>query len=197
MTQQKGPGVAGKGKAVGAMIKYGPILIETSRRYGPRVWDQVKAQREPAERYVQDRVDKGNQRKKAIQHAETVIDGSTLRIFHRNLAHWVVFSGEEPIAVHPRTNAPFAQLLKNADLSKRTRPEDEPALAQRLRDSARQRKAGAKRPGSTGRRQHARADFEVNRPAPNGGSTAGSPGTERPTPGQDEPGPPTRPPSQA
>lgn len=145
------------------MIKYGPILIETSRRYGPRVWEQVKSQKEPAERYVQDKVDRGNQRKKAVQHAETVIDGSTLRIFHRNVAHWVVFSGEEPIAVHPRANAPFPELLKNADLSKRTRPEDEPALAQRLRKSARGRRSTSGGTGRAGRQHHAQADVNLNR----------------------------------
>jgi hypothetical protein len=167
--------VAGKGKAVGAMIKYGPILIETSRRYGPRVWDQVKAQKEPAERYVQDKVDKGNQRKKAVQHADTVIDGSVLRIFHRNLAHWVVFSGDEPIAVHPRTSAPFRELLKNADLSKRTRPEDEPALRQRLRASARRRTSGTRRGSASAGRQHARADVNLRRGTPPSGRTPESP----------------------
>jgi len=148
------------------MIKYGPILIETSRRYGPRVWDQVKSQKEPAERFVQDKVDKGNQRKKAVQHAETVIDGATLRIFHRNIAHWVVFSGDEPIAVHPRTNAPFGQLLKNADLSKRTRPEEEPPLAQRLRSSARQRRSTSTRTGRAARQHHAHADVNIRQQPP-------------------------------
>ncbi|MGB5951714.1 MAG: hypothetical protein WBG57_04255 [Ornithinimicrobium sp.] len=145
----RGHVVAGKGKAVGAAIKYGPIVYEASRRYGPKVLDQLKAQREPAERYVQAKVDKGNQHKKAVQHASTVIDGSTLQIFHRNAPHWIVFSGEEPIAVHPRTNAGYAELLKNVDLTKRVRPEDEPTPAQRLRAATRRKSAKKTAHGST------------------------------------------------
>ncbi|MGB3256979.1 MAG: hypothetical protein WBG89_12100 [Ornithinimicrobium sp.] len=151
--------MAGKGKAVGAALKYGPILYATSRRYGPVVWEQVKSQREPAERFVQSKVDKGNQRKKATQHASTVIDGSTLQVFYQNTAHWVVFSGEEPVGVHPRTSAPFTQLLKNADLSKRVRTGDEPGPAQRLRGAARKRPT----PRRAGPQRHAQADINLRR----------------------------------
>ena len=189
--------MASKGKAVGAMIKYAPLLLETSRRYGPRVWEQVKSQKEPAERYVHDKVDRGNQRKKAVQHADTVIDGSTLRIFHRNLAHWVVFSGDEPIAVHPRTNAPFSQLLKNADLSKRTRPEDEPALAQRLRMNARARRSSPGRTTRTGRQHHAQADVDLGRHGASGSAGSAAPSSQT----QDRPGradpPPAPPPTSS
>ncbi|MGB3829794.1 MAG: hypothetical protein WA962_13560 [Ornithinimicrobium sp.] len=154
--------MAGKGKAVGAALKYGPILYATSRRYGPVVWEQVKSQREPAERFVQSKVDKGNQRKKAVQHASTVINGSTLQVFHHNTAHWVVFSGEEPVGVHPRSNAPFSQLLKNADLSKRVRPEDEPTAAERLKGATRKRSLPTRR----GQQRHAQADVDLRRGAP-------------------------------
>lgn len=154
--------VAGKGKAVGAAIKYGPLLYEASRRYGPRVWDQVKSQREPAERYVQAKVDKGNQHKKAVQHADTVVDGSTLQVFYLNAAHWVVFSGDEPIAVHPRTSASFTLLLKNADLSKRVKPVDEPTPVQRMRSAAQRRPSSGRKP--KGPQQHARADINLARP---------------------------------
>lgn len=114
--------MAGKGKAAGRLIKYGPIAVTAAQRWGPVVWEQVKNQREPAEKFVQDRVAKGNQRKKAMAHAATVIDGSVLQVFHLNAAHWVVFSGEDPIAVHPPTQAPFDELLDRADLSRRVRP---------------------------------------------------------------------------
>ncbi len=116
--------MAGKSKAVGMALKYGPLVYPAVRKYGPQVWDQVRAQREPAERYVQDKVSKGNQRKKALQHAGTVVDGSVLQVFHQNTAHWVVFSRDEPIAVHPPTTASYDLLLKHADLGTRVRPED-------------------------------------------------------------------------
>ncbi len=152
--------VAGKGKAVGAAIKYGPLVYEAGRRYGPKVWDQVKSQREPAERYVQAKVDKGNQHKKAVQHADTVMDGSTLQVFHLNAAHWIVFSGDEPIAVHPRTSAPFSLLLKNADLGKRVKPADEPTAVQRIRSAAKRRPT----PRRKGPQRHAQADIQLVRP---------------------------------
>lgn len=116
--------MAGKGKAAGRLIKYGPIAVTAAQRWGPVVWEQVKNQREPAERFVQDKVAKGNQRKKAMSHAATVIDGSVLQVFHLNTAHWVVFSGDDPIAVHPPTQASFDELLDRADLSRRVEPRE-------------------------------------------------------------------------
>ncbi|WP_256838478.1 hypothetical protein [Ornithinimicrobium faecis] len=116
--------MAGKGKAAGRLIKYGPIAVTAAQRWGPVVWEQVKSQREPAEKFVQDKVAKGNQRKKAMAHAATVIDGSVLQVFHLNTAHWVVFSGDDPIAVHPPAQADFEELLDRADLSKRVLPQD-------------------------------------------------------------------------
>lgn len=116
--------MAGKGKAAGRLIKYGPIAVTAAQRWGPVVWEQVKNQREPAEKFVQDKVAKGNQRKKAMAHAATVIDGSVLQVFHLNTAHWVVFSGDDPIAVHPPTDASFDTLLDRADLSRRVHPQD-------------------------------------------------------------------------
>lgn len=116
--------MAGKGKAAGRLIKYGPIAVTAAQRWGPVVWEQVKNQREPAEKFVQDKVAKGNQRKKAMAHAATVIDGSVLQVFHLNTAHWVVFSGDDPIAVHPPAQASFEELLDRADLSRRMHPQD-------------------------------------------------------------------------
>ncbi|WP_237565486.1 hypothetical protein [Ornithinimicrobium cavernae] len=116
--------MVGKGKAAGRLIKYGPVAAAAAHKWGPVVWEQLKSPREPAEKFVQAKVAKGNQRKKAMAHAATVIDGSVLQVFHLNAAHWVVFSGEDPIAVHPPTQASFEELLDRADLSKRVRPQE-------------------------------------------------------------------------
>ncbi|MBW8172050.1 hypothetical protein K0651_03185 [Ornithinimicrobium sp. Arc0846-15] len=112
----------GKSKAVGAALKYGPLVYTAAQKYGPQVVEQLKGQREPAEKFVQDKVAKGNQRKKALQHAGTVMNGSILQVFYKNKAHWIVFSGDEPIAVHPPTSASYNELLQHADLSKRVLP---------------------------------------------------------------------------
>lgn len=114
----------GKGKAIGAAIKYGPLVYAAAQQYGPAVWEQVRTHREPAERMVQARVSKGNQRKKALAHAATLKSGSVLQVFHDNEAHWVVFTGDRPVAVHPASEATFGELLADADLTRRTFPSD-------------------------------------------------------------------------
>lgn len=116
--------MTGKGNAAGRWIKYGPIAVAAAHKWGPVVWDQVKAQQEPAEKFMQAKVAKGNQRKKALAHAMTVIDGSVLQVFHAHTAHWVVFSGDDPVAAHPPTGASFDELLDRADLANRVRPRD-------------------------------------------------------------------------
>ncbi|MCK0113651.1 hypothetical protein MWU75_16005 [Ornithinimicrobium sp. F0845] len=120
--------MAGSGKAAARLIKYGPLAAAAAQKWGPVLWEQMKNQREPAEKFVQAKVAKGNQRKKAMAHAATVIDGSVLQVFHQNTAHWVVFSGDDPIAVHPPTGASFDELLDRADLSKRTAPRETATL---------------------------------------------------------------------
>lgn len=116
--------MAGKASAAGKLIKYGPIAAAAAQRWGPVLWEQAKNQREPAEKFVQSKVSKGNQRKKALAHAATVIEGSVLQVFHDNTAHWVVFSGDDPIAVHPPTQASFDELLDRVDLANRVSPRE-------------------------------------------------------------------------
>lgn len=167
--------MAGTGKAATRLIKYGPIAAAAAQRWGPVVWEQLKNQREPAEKFVQDKVAKGNQRKKAMAHAKTVINGSVLQVFYRNTAHWVVFSGDDPIAVHPPTPAPFAELLDRADLGNRVRPQDQSVTIRVPRP---------KRPGSKAGAQGTRGTAQAPReePAP-GPHTASSPVAPGPTVG--------------
>jgi hypothetical protein len=116
--------VAGKGRMLGRLIKYGPVVYAAAQKYGPTVWEQVRSQREPAERFVQSKVAKGNHRKKALEHAATLVDGGVLQVFHDHESHWVVFTGDRPVAVHPATDAPYDALLTDVDLSRRVRPGD-------------------------------------------------------------------------
>lgn len=156
--------MAGKARAVGAALKYGPVVVTAAQRYGPAVWEQVRAQRAPAEKFVQAKVARGNQRKKALAHADTVVDGSVLQVFHDSESHWVVFSGDEPVGVHPPTRAGYEELLDKADLGKKVRP----AEAHRTVHLPRTRKGQRTPPPQT--------------PGPVTPATGGSPGGRPPGP---------------
>lgn len=114
--------MAGKGRAVTALVKYGPVVYTAAQRYGPTVVHQLR--QGPAETVLARRVRGGGHRRRAMQHAGTVVQGSVQRVFHLSEPYWVVFSGEEPIGVHPHTAVPYERLLRNADPAKRVRPED-------------------------------------------------------------------------
>ncbi len=113
------------GKALGSAMKLG-------MKYGPMAYELVRHSREPAKVLAQKAMTKASARRQALQHAASVIDGSTLLVFHRDLQVWVVFSGEQPIGSHPVVNVPLAELLKHADLDRRIRPGDPAASRVRL-----------------------------------------------------------------
>ncbi|WP_010148143.1 hypothetical protein [Serinicoccus profundi] len=115
----------GKTRLAKQAIKYGPVVYAMAQKYGPQVVDQLLKQREPATKFVQDQASRArtNPRKHALAHADTVVEGSLQQVFHRGQAYWVVFSRNEPVGVHPLTDAPFETLLLNADPGKRQTPE--------------------------------------------------------------------------
>lgn len=105
-------------------IKYGPVAYTLAQKYGPQLVEQVLKNREPAQRYVQGKVEqvRGNPRRRAIDHADSVVDGSLQLVFHRDQPYWVVFSRNEPVGTHPHTEASYDVLLLNADPAKRITP---------------------------------------------------------------------------
>ena len=113
------------GKAFGAAMKLGV-------KYGPLAYGLVRQAREPATALAQKAMTKSSARRQALQHAASVIDGSTLLVFHRDLQVWVVFSGDEPIGTHPVVRVPVSDLLQHADLSRRIHPGDPAASRVRL-----------------------------------------------------------------
>lgn len=121
------PAPGGKAKLVGNAIKYGPIIFEGVRRYGPALRDQIVENKDVLQSVVPHRALRGEARKNALAHADSVVDGSAMQCFHQAREYWVVFSGETPIGVHPFTNVPYGELLRHADLGKRVRPSDRPA----------------------------------------------------------------------
>ncbi len=62
-------------------------------------------------------------RRKALNHASGVVEGSVLEIAPEGLAVYVVFAGDTPIAAYPPQEAAYGRLLEHADLGKRFRPE--------------------------------------------------------------------------
>lgn len=113
--------MAGKGRFVKVAVIY-------AAKYGPIVFEAVKHGREPAERALQRALARQSHRRRAREHASTVVDGSVLRVFHQGEPLWVVFSGDTPVASYPPVDTPLETVLEYADLSLRVRPE---ALADR------------------------------------------------------------------
>jgi hypothetical protein len=128
--------MASKGKAVGNLVKWGV-------KYGPHVVVLAQQAKEPAMKAAQTALDRQKARRRAIEHAATVREGSVLKTFDPRAAHgeavWVVFTGDEPIAAHPATQTPMSELIANSDLSTRVRPADLPTPAERLKQIPRRR----------------------------------------------------------
>lgn len=119
-----------KGKAVGSIVKWGV-------KYGPHVVVIAQQAKDPAMAAAQKAIDKQKQRRRALEHAGTLREGSVLKTFDprgdQSEPIWVVFTGDDAIASHPSTQTPLAEVLANADLANRVRPQDIPSPAERLR----------------------------------------------------------------
>lgn len=105
-------------------LKYGPVVYTLAQRYGPKVIEQMLKNQEPAQRFVHDRTERvrNNPRRRAMDHADSLVEGTVQQVFHRGQPYWVVFSRNEPVGAHPHTEAPFDVLLLNADPAKRLAP---------------------------------------------------------------------------
>ena len=128
-----------RGKAVGNIVKWGV-------KYGPHVVVLAQQAKEPAMAAAQKALARQKAKRRAIEHASTVRDGSVLKTFDPRAEHsepvWVVFAGDEAIAAHPPTATPVAELIANSDLATRVRPVDLPTPAERLRQLPRRRGGG-------------------------------------------------------
>jgi hypothetical protein len=122
--------MAGKGKAVGNLVKWGV-------KYGPHVVVLAQQAKEPAMKAAQTALDRQRARRRAIQHAATVREGTVLKTFDPRADHsepvWVVFSADDPIAAHPTSTTPLPELIANSDLATRVRPADLPSPADRIK----------------------------------------------------------------
>lgn len=121
--------MAGKGKLVTQTVRLGI-------KYGPQIWVATQALRKPATEAVNKAVSSERARRLAMGHAASLTEGSILKVYKGDAAHWLVFNGEEPVAVHPETDLPLDTLAAGADLTKRVRPQDKLSATDRARDAA-------------------------------------------------------------
>lgn len=108
----------GKGRALSNVVKLGV-------KYGPVAYEAIKHGKEPAKEFAQKQINKLTARKQALTHAEGLMDGSAMPVWEGDIQVWVVFNGDEPIASHPTTATPLAQLIQGYDLNKRIRPTED------------------------------------------------------------------------
>lgn len=116
----------GKARLAAQAIKYGPVVYALAQKYGPQVVEQMLRHKDPAKQFVADRRARssGKSRRRALEHAETVIEGQVQPVFHAGQPYWVVFSRDEPVGVHPHTDIEYGELLLNADPGRRMRPDE-------------------------------------------------------------------------
>jgi hypothetical protein len=112
----------GRSRLAKNIVKYGV-------RYGPMAFEAVKHGREPAQQAVQAALAKRAARRKAIEHALTVRDGSLLKVMKDGQAVFFVFSGDAIVTTYPQVpQSTYSELLRHADLDRR---ENAVALAAR------------------------------------------------------------------
>lgn len=105
--------------------------VKQSVKYSPAIAAAVKEYRGPVTDFAKSRVDASRQRRLALNKAASLTDGTVLSVIQGEQPVWVVFSGDEPVAQHPDTGVPLAELVEHVDLSRRRRPEDFPTTTER------------------------------------------------------------------
>ena len=109
--------MAGAGKPSSKLAKN---IVRYGVRYGPLIVEAVRHGREPAQQAVQAAWAKRSARRKAVEHALTVRDGSLLKVIKDGQAIFFVFSGDAIVTTYPPVpQATYPELLRHADLDKR------------------------------------------------------------------------------
>src|SRR3954465_2341636 len=89
-------------------------------RDGPLSVEAVRHGREPAQQAVQAALAKRSARRKAIEHALTVRDGSLLKVMKDGQGLYFVFSGDAIVTTSPPVpQSAYPELLKHSDLDRR------------------------------------------------------------------------------
>lgn len=99
------------GPAAKRALKYGP--------YAQQAWKHAG---KPAQEAAQRSVASWAARRTALQHAETLVEGSVLGVVHDGTKVWVVYSGDDVVAAYPSVPVPLPDLVAHADFSRRVTP---------------------------------------------------------------------------
>lgn len=108
--------------------KLAKTVVRYSVKYGPLVYEAVKHGREPAQRALRRAMARQGERRRAFKHAETLVEGSVLRVFRDGEPVWVVFSRDHPVVAYPAVDVELSVLLEHADLGQRVRPGEKSRL---------------------------------------------------------------------
>ena len=129
------PASSNAAKAAKLAAKYGPHVVAAAKVAGPAVKEAAETQRKRFEN-----------RRAAFDRARGLTAGTVLRVRQGDEVLFVVFTGDEPVAVHPEVSTPIADLVRNADLSQRMTPEqyDEAKVSKRAGRAARKIASRAK-----------------------------------------------------
>ncbi len=94
-------------------------------KYGPQAkiaWD--KGGRQASTATVR-RAQSLRARRRALAHADGLVDGGVLRLAPKGETTYVVLSGTTPVAAYPPVEVPLTTLVEHADLSKKLVPGEE------------------------------------------------------------------------
>jgi hypothetical protein len=86
-------------------------LVEIGRQLWPAVKPAVERGRDNALSW-----------RTARAHAGRVRDGTYLDVFVDGVKHWVVWSGDDPVAAYPPLDGDLAEAVRAVDLTKRREP---------------------------------------------------------------------------
>lgn len=87
-----------------------------------------------------DLAQQGRWRQLAVVHADTVVDGSFAKVPVEGEPHWIVWTGDEPIAAYPPHTGDLHEVVKAVDLEKRQRPDELRTRAMRREAAERSRR---------------------------------------------------------
>jgi hypothetical protein len=104
-------GAVDRAKTGLAKIGGAAALVEISRQLWPVVKPALERGRQNAVAWRTARV-----------HADRVRDGSYLDVFIDGLRHWVVWSGDQPVAAYPAVTRDLAEAVSTVDLTRRRQP---------------------------------------------------------------------------
>ncbi len=107
------PASSNAAKAAKLAAKYGPHVVAAAKVAGPAVKEAAETQRKRIEN-----------RRAAFDKARGLEAGTVLRQRQGDEVVFVVFTGDEPVAVYPEVATPLADLVRSADLSQRVTPQE-------------------------------------------------------------------------